>query len=783
MTATVPPVTDGGDMAGDVWAYRGFEGEAGRIFSTSTPSWPTPPTAPDGAPNVLIVLVDDLGYSDVGCFGSEIDTPNVDRLAAEGLRYADFHVNPMCSPTRASLLTGLNHHLAGVGTVCHMEPGFPGYAASIRSDAVTMGEVLRDAGWASLMVGKWHLCPDSELTEAGPKTGWPLQTGFDRFYGILDGFTNFHQPHRLYEDNHAIDVDDYPEDYYFTDDLTDRALTMVREVRDGHPTKPWFLYFAHGAVHAPLQAKPVDLEKYRGRYEAGWDEVRHRRFARQKEMGLFDEDVVLPPRNTEENYAVRAWDDLSSMEQELFARYQEVFAAMVDNVDQNLGRLREGLEDMGEWDDTVVVFTSDNGGSREGLDDGTSAYFRTLISQTRKNPLDSVEVDHSRMDLLGGPQALAHYPSGWAMASGTPFRLYKVNAHQGGHRVPFILSKGSGLPDGGAIRRQYQHVTDLLPTVLDMVGVEMPATKHGRPLPPPSGASFVPSVDDGDAPGTHPEQYYEQMGHRGFHRDGWSAVTCHQPRTAFSEERWELHHLTVDPTESNDLAEKHPERLAELVAAWEEAAWANQVFPLDEGNHIKNLLRPPWGAEVVVDTVLRPGAPTTERYRSLALINFRSFVVEASLEFAVGDRGTLVAHGDQGGGYALYVVDDRLHLAWNGYGTMTEVDGGVLTPGTKSVVLAVEAAGDLRVHVELLVDGTSVAAERDLPVLTAMAPFQGIDVGIDRKSPVSWSIRERFGTFPWTGTLQHVTYRPGEMAPDAGIRWLDVLREAGSRYE
>ena len=253
-------------------------------------------------------------------------------------------------------------------------------------------------------------------------------------------------------------------------------------------------------------------------------------------MGLFDEDVVLPPRNTEENYAVRAWDDLSSMEQELFARYQEVFAAMVDNVDQNLGRLREGLEDMGEWDDTVVVFTSDNGGSREGLDDGTSAYFRTLISQTRKNPLDSVEVDHSRMDLLGGPQALAHYPSGWAMASGTPFRLYKVNAHQGGHRVPFILSKGSGLPDGGAIRRQYQHVTDLLPTVLDMVGVEMPATKHGRPLPPPSGASFVPSVDDGDAPGTHPEQYYEQMGHRGFHRDGWSAVTCHQPRTAFSEE-------------------------------------------------------------------------------------------------------------------------------------------------------------------------------------------------------------------------------------------------------
>ena len=764
-------------------AYAGFTGEVGRIMSTSTPAWPRPPIPPTGAPNVLVVLVDDLGYSDVGCFGSEIETPHVDRLAAEGLRYTNFHVNPMCSPTRASLLTGLNHHLAGVGTVCHMEPGFPGYSASIRSDAVTMGEVLRDAGWSSLMVGKWHLCPDSALTEAGPKDGWPLQTGFDRFYGILDGFTNFHQPHRLYEDNHALDIDEHPDDYYFTDDLTDRALGMVREVRDGHPTKPWFLYFSHGAVHAPLQARPADLEKYRGRYEAGWDVVRRLRFERQKTLGIFDDDVVLPVRNTEENYAVRAWDDLTVAEKEVFARYQEVFAAMVDNVDQNFGRLRDGLEAMGEWDNTLVVFTSDNGGSREGLDNGTSAYFRTLISQTRKNPLDSVELDHSRMDLLGGPQALAHYPSGWAMVSGTPFRLYKINTHQGGHQVPFILSKGQGLEDGGGIRRQYQHVTDLLPTVLDLVGVDMPIAKRGVPVPPAAGASFAPSLGDAGADSTHPEQYYEQMGHRGFYRDGWSAVTCRQPRTPFSTEEWELHHLAVDPTESRDLAAEHPERLADLVDAWEQAAWANQVFPLDEGNNVKNLLRPPWGDDTVVDTTFRPGAPTSERYRSLALINFRSFEVEVALNFAAGDRGTLVAHGDQGGGYALHVVDDRLSLAWNGYGSMTEVEGGVLSDGATSVVLAAEAVGDLRIHVELRVDGEVVGGARDLPVLTAMAPFQGIDVGIDRKSPVSWAISERFGTFPWTGTLHGVTYRPGEPAPDAGVRWLEILREAGTKFE
>ncbi|MCH2423312.1 MAG: hypothetical protein MK196_09430, partial [Acidimicrobiales bacterium] len=265
--------------------------------------------------------------------------------------------------------------------------------------------------------------------------------------------------------------------------------------------------------------------------------------------------------------------------------------------------------------------------------------------------------------------------------------------------------------------------------------------------------------------------------------DGWSAVTCRQPRTPFSEEKWELHHLTVDPTESRDLAAEHPERLADLVDAWEQAAWANQVFPLDEGNNVKNLLRPPWGDDTVVETVFRPGAPTSERYRSLALINFRSFEVEVALKFAAGDRGTLVAHGDQGGGYALHVVDDRLSLAWNGYGSMTEVEGGVLSDGATSVVLAAEAVGDLRIHVELRVDGEVVGGARDLPVLTAMAPFQGIDVGIDRKSPVSWAISERFGTFPWTGTLYGVTYRPGEPAPDAGVRWLEILREAGTKFE
>ena len=485
--------------------YAGFEGEVRRTIVGSDPWWPGQPTAPAGAPNVIVMLCDDLGFADIGCYGSEIDTPHLDRLADEGLRYTNFHVNPMCSPTRASLLTGLNHHLAGLATVCHRDPGFPGYAMEIRDNAVTMGEVLRDAGWATLMVGKWHLCKDSNLTEAGPRHGWPCQKGFDRFYGILDGFTNFHQPHRLYEDNHVVQVDKYPDDYYFTDDLTDRALDMVRPVRSGHPRKPWFLYFSNGATHAPLQVRAADAEKYRGDYADGWDVVRQRRFERQQELGVIPEGAVLPPRNTEPHHAVEAWDDLTDMEREVFARYQEVYAGMVDNVDQNFGRLRAELEAMGEWDNTIVVFTSDNGGSREGQERGTSSYFRTLLAHTQgSSPFDDIEVDHARLDLIGGPQTLPHYPMGWAMVSGTPFRLYKINTHQGGHQVPCIVSKGAGMVEGGGLRTQYQHVTDLLPTVLDLVGVDLPTTRHGQPLPSPAGSSFTTSLADSDTPSTHP---------------------------------------------------------------------------------------------------------------------------------------------------------------------------------------------------------------------------------------------------------------------------------------
>jgi arylsulfatase A-like enzyme len=776
-------VTNTENNADPTAAYAGFEGSVGRIFSTSEPSWPAPPKAPEKAPNIIVMLADDLGFADLGCYGSEIDTPEIDGLAANGVRYTNFHVNPMCSPTRASMLTGLNHHLAGMGHVAHSDPGFPGYAHEIRDNAVTMAELYRDNGWASLMVGKWHLCKDSNLSEAGPRHSWPLQKGFDRYYGILDGFTNFHQPHRLYEDNHHVDIDQYPDDYYFTDDLTGQAIKMIDEVRSSHPTKPFFLYYAHGAVHAPLQAKPADMDKYRGLYDAGWDVLRQARYERQLEIGVIPSETVLPPRNTEERHEVTAWDDLSNMQRETFARYMEIFAGMVDSIDQSVGQLRSHLQKMGEWDNTIIVFTSDNGGSREGQYDGTSQYFRTLLSQTRDSGMDDIEIDHARLDIMGGPQTLPHYPMGWAMVSNTPLRMYKINTHQGGHQVPFIVHWPDGLATAGEIRTQYQHITDLLPTLAELTGVEIPNEKHGQPLPLPAGASFAETITDGDAASTHPEQYYEMIGNRGFYREGWSAVTLRQPKTAFSEEEWELHHLAEDPSESRNLAAEHPEKLAELVDGFEEAAWANQVFPLDEGNFLKMISKPPTDAEFVADVRLRPGMPTVERWRALQLISSRDFKVDVDLAYANGDQGMLFAHGDQGGGYAMYIENGHLYFAFNGYGDMTVIDGGEVSAGTTAVALHMENAGNFRWNARISIGGTQVGEALDLPVLMAMAPFEGIDVGIDRRSPVSWDIYERHRTFAYQGTLHGATYRPGELAADAGVRFLDYIKEAGTRFE
>jgi arylsulfatase len=463
----------------DSGTYPGFAGRVGRSFAESQPWWPDRPRAASaGTPNVVVVLLDDLGYSDLGPYGSEIETPNVDALAAAGVRYANFHVAPMCSPTRAALLTGLNPHLAGMGHLAIFDHGFPGYRSSIAATANTAAEIFRANGYATFMVGKWHLTPMDELSPAGDTSSWPLQRGFDRFYGFLDAFSNWHHPHRLIEDNHEVEVDRYPDGYFFTDDITDRAVSMIRTLKTADPAKPFFLYLAHGAVHAPLMAKPEDMAKYRGRYDAGWDRLREERLARQIALGIVSEGTRLPPRNMEPTYEADPWDELPERARQVAARHMEVYAGFVDNVDQNLGRLLGALDDLGELENTIVVFTSDNGGSREGGRYGTTEYFRTVGTVRVGLRAEAFEKDYGRIDLLGGPRAMGHYPQGWAMVSNTPFRLYKTTTFAGGHQVPLIVSWPAGLAERGAIRRQYAYVTDVLPTLVDLVGLEVPAARR-----------------------------------------------------------------------------------------------------------------------------------------------------------------------------------------------------------------------------------------------------------------------------------------------------------------
>lgn len=762
--------------------YEGFGGRVGNTFAGSESWWPERPDPGPDAPNVVIVLADDLGFADLGCYGSEISTPNLDRLAADGLQFTNFHVAPMCSPTRAALLTGVNPHRAGAGSVANSDPGFPGYAAEMADDVATAAEVFGAAGYHTMAIGKWHLTKDADLSDAGPRHSWPLQRGFDRYYGVLDAFTNLHHPHRLVEDNHTVEVDQYPDDYYVTDDLTDRAIAAIRLAKASKPSQPFLCYFAHIAVHAPLQCKEADLDRHRGRYDAGWDVLREERHARQVELGLLPEGTALPPRNSEHGDEVPAWDTLDATDQALYARYMEVYAAMVDSVDQSVGRLYAAIDELGEADNTIFVFLSDNGASREGEAEGTTSYFRTLVSKNVTD-MEDHEADQKRIDLVGGPQSLSHYPRGWAMASNTPFRLYKINTHSGGHSVPFIFHWPAGAASTGR-RDQWSHVTDLLPTLCDVAGVAHPTERNGRVLQPVDGTSLAPVLADADVAHERGPQYLEMNGHRGYYDGDWEIVTRHEALTAFGDHEWELYNLADDRTEMQDLAAEHPERVAEMAAGWEAMARANQVYPLDEGSRLRYVVRAPYEEALQQPVRIVAGTHSLERYRSQQLIQWRSFDVDVELDFTAGERGMLFSHGDQGGGYALYVDHgDELVFVHNGYGAMSELRCGAVPSSSSHIRLAVTAPGSWRWNVEVSIDGEPRGTLTDLLMLGAMAPFEGINVGIDRRSPVSWAVHEEHGTFAYTGDLRAVTYTPGPSAPDAGTNFIDILREMGMRYE
>jgi arylsulfatase A-like enzyme len=756
-------------------------GRIGRTMAGSEPSWIKRPTAAPNAPNIIVVLADDVGFADIGCFGAEIETPQLDRLAAEGVRFTNFHVNPMCSPTRASLLTGINAHAAGMGHIAQDDPGYPGYRAELGTNVVTAAEILRDNGYATMMVGKWHLCRDAAMSAGGPQDGWPVQRGFDRYYGILEAFTNLHQPHRLVEDNHVVRNDRYPDGYFLTDDLTDKAISMIRERQASRPGQPFFLYFAHPAAHAPLLAKPEDIAKYTDTYNVGWDEIRRQRLAKQIALGIIAPGTELPGREVADGDSVEAWDDLTDTQRLVYARYMAVYAAMVDEIDQSMGRLRAALEESGQWDNTIVVYLSDNGASREGEATGTTNYFSHLVGAP-----DTVDNDATRLDLIGSPQAMSHYPRGWAMAGNTPFRLFKRHTHAGGIQVPCIMSWPKGLAaQGGQLRRQYGHCIDVLPTILELTGIAAPNTYRGHELRSLDGVSLVPVLHNAAHDEVRVEQYYEMQGHRGMYRNGWEVVSNRIPLTPFGDHEWELYDLSTDPTESNNLASVHPEQVAHLSQLWHEAAVANNVYPLDEGSNWRWIVRPPEDAVFHEPVTIWPGTPTLERIRSGSLTWQRSFTITIDVTDADTNDGVLVAHGDQGGGYSFEMREGALWFVHNDGGGITSRHTiCMLTAGRNTIEATMSAPGGAVWDVTVMLNGEpTLAAPIRVPMLWPMAPFSGIDLGIDRSSPVDWERYERFGPFRFSGTIHSVRYTPGDIAPDSPSNFLEFLRDWGAKFE
>ena len=748
--------------------YPGFHGVAGRDRTQSRPWWAPRPAAPAGAPNIVVILADDLGFADIGCYGSEIETPQLDRLAAEGVRYAQFHSTPMCTPTRAALLTGMNAHAAGAGAVALDDAGFPGYRGRIADDVLSAAEVFRANGYVTLMLGKWHLSPRSDLRDGSSKDSWPLQRGFDRYYGFNEpiGYTNFHHPHRLFEDNHVVEVDAYPDDYYLTDDLTTRAIAMIRSIKATDPGRPFFMHFAHGATHGPHMAKPADMAKYRGRYAAGWDVLREWRFAKQLELGVIAPGTRLSPWPKEEGWEVPEWSRLSADDQKVFARYMEVYAGMVDNIDQNLGRLRSALEELGQWDNTVVIFTSDNGATGPR----PRGILNTVVGPLG-NSVGPSELDC--FDLIGGPRLLPHYARGWSMVGNTPFRLQKMTTFAGGHQVPFILTWPAGVPERGVIRNHYAHIRDVLPTLLELTGAKVPDARNGQPARPMTGASFVSTLMDAAAGPTRSEQYYEIWGHRGYYRRGWESLTLHRRGQTFSDSEWELYHLEQDPTELDNLATAEADRLTELVRAFDEAAWENQVYPLSDA--LPMAMSGPHSTRPF-SVLIRPATPTLEPHFSRALVQGRSVTITLRFAIADGEEGVLLSHGDQGGGYLLGVESGELFCYYRA-GRETVLRGGPLAPGDHVVVAELLAQPGGFCEGRLSVEGEVKAIATELVLFTAFSPFEGIDVGCDRRSPVWWELRERRGTFPFNGTLESVHYAAGDHAVDAPERRAAEHRE------
>ncbi|CAB4612027.1 unannotated protein [freshwater metagenome] len=735
----------------------GFEGKIERYVKDSEPWFATPAHPGDDAPNVIFVLLDDTGFAQMGCFGSDIDTPNIDALAADGLQFTNFHVTPLCSPTRAALLTGRANHAVGMRTVSNFITGFPNQLGHISNHAATVAEVLGDAGYGTFVCGKWHLAPMEQCSAAGPFDQWPLARGFNRFYGFLDGETDQFYPD-LVADNHPIEPPAGPEDgYHLSEDLVDQALRIIADFKGVRPDRPFFGYMPFGATHAPHQAPASYMAKYKGKFDEGWDVVRERWYKKQIATGVIPPDTELAPRNP----GVKPWDELSDNEKKLAARLQEAFAAFLDHTDDQIGRLVEGLRKLGQLDNTILVIHADNGASQEGGPYGVmhEMKFFNGIFETPDEAINNI-------DTIGGPNSHTNYPWGWAQVGNTPYRWYKQNTHEGGVHVPMVMHWPNGIAKDqrGTKRDQFVFVADIVPTVYDILGITPPTTRKGLEQMPVTGHSFKSVIADAKAPATNTVQYFENGGSLAIVVGEWKAVLKHTSGQPYANEKWELYHLAKDRSESNDLAEKDPAKLEEMVAHWWEQAELHGVLPLDDrgvelfGSRYRKNSPHPEDRRYVYRPPMSPMPG-----QASGGLGGRNVDLIATVNYKKGDEGVLYATGTQNSGVSFFVQNGHLVFDYNAFNDHTIIESASpISEGEHEMRVLLRRGEGMAGRLELTIDGKTVGAA-DVSLYMRMMSSVGPSVGYDHGSPVS----TRYAApYEYTGDLHQIVIESSRPKPD-----------------
>jgi len=755
-----------------------FKGVMKTDIRDSTPDWKpfSSKKAKDGSPNILFILYDDTGLAAWSAFGGGINMPTLDKLAANGLTYSNWHTTALCSPTRSTLLTGRNHHQNGMAAITETASGFPGSNGRIPPSVATIGQILQDGGYSTMWIGKDHDVPETDVASGASRDRWPLGMGFDRFYGFLGGETNQWYTD-LIEDNRFVEAPRTPEEgYHLSKDLADKAISMIKDHSSANPSRPWYMWYCPGANHAPHHAPEEYIAKYKGKFDDGYEAYREWVLPRMIERGILPEGTELTPLNPmPEGVAnpadvVRPWDSLSAEEKKLFSKMMEVYAGFSEYTDAQVGRVIAHLEKTGQLENTVVMYAADNGASGEGSENGTVNENKFFNGWP-----DSIEENMKYIDELGGPNTYGHFPTGWATATSAPFKMFKrYSQYGGGICDPLVISWPKGIKAKGEVRNQYHHSVDIVPTILEITGLEMPEVYDGVKQVPVAGVSMAYSFDaKPDAPTKKKVQYYTMLGTRGIYKDGWKAAAVHAPLSGtgnFDQDRWELYHVAIDRAESKDLANEHPEKLKELIAVYEEEANKYNVYPLDDRS-----------ATELFTTVRPTSEPPRTRYvyypdtaavpEGVAVsIRGRSYKIVANVEITEPDAsGVLFAHGSRFGGHSLFVKEKKLHYVYNFLGIKPEqefVSNVELKPGkyTLGMEFTRTGAGEHGSHegtAKLYIDEQVVAEGK---MKTQPAKFtlsgDGLCVGWDSADAVSSQYKSpaRFQG----GTIQGVGVDVGE---------------------